>query len=110
MTDLLDDSLSLPSRLGVVAEVRDGEFCLELRPRAELLHHGALRASVIAFMIDVAAGIILDNDPDALDVDLGHVGAHAPAAGADLSLHPDHDPATRSSIGDGDGGSRGRRG
>jgi acyl-coenzyme A thioesterase PaaI-like protein len=65
MTDLLDDSLSLPSRLGVVAEVRDGEFCLELHPRPELLHHGALRASVIAFMIDVAAGIILDNDPTA---------------------------------------------
>ena len=63
MTDLLDDSLSLLSRLGVVAEVRNGEFCLELRPQAALLHHGALRASVIAFMIDVAAGIILDNDP-----------------------------------------------
>ena len=65
MTDLLDDSLSLPSRLGVVAEVRNGEFCLELSPRAELLHHGALRASVIAFMIDVAAGVVLDNDPTA---------------------------------------------
>ena len=65
MTDLLDDSMSLPSRLGVVAEVRNGEFCLELHPRAELLHHGALRASIVAFMIDVAAGIILDNEPTA---------------------------------------------
>jgi acyl-coenzyme A thioesterase PaaI-like protein len=65
MTDLLDDSMSLPSRLGVIAEVRDGEFCLELTPQAELLRHGALRASVIAFMIDVAAGIVLDNDPTA---------------------------------------------
>ena len=63
MTDLLDDSMSLPSRLGVVAEVRNGEFRLELHPRAELLHHGALRASIVAFMIDVAAGIILDNEP-----------------------------------------------
>ena len=65
MTDLLDDSFSVPARLGVVAEVRDGEFRLQLHPRAELLHNGALRASVIAFMIDVVAGIVLDDDPDA---------------------------------------------
>ncbi len=65
MTDLLDDSLSLPSSLGVVAEVRDGEFLLTLRPRPEVLRHGALRASVIAFMIDVVAGVVLDDDPDA---------------------------------------------
>ena len=31
----------------------------------EVLHHGAVRASVIAFMIDVAAGVVLDDDPDA---------------------------------------------
>ena len=65
MTDLLDDNFSVPARLGVVAEVHDGEFRLELHPRPELLHHGALRASVIAFMIDVAAGVVLDDDPDA---------------------------------------------
>ena len=65
MTDLLDDSLSLPASLGVVAEVRDGEFRLTLQPRPEVLRHGALRASVIAFMIDVVAGIVLDDDPDA---------------------------------------------
>jgi acyl-coenzyme A thioesterase PaaI-like protein len=65
MTDLLDDSLSLPASLGVVAEVRDGAFRLTLRPQPELLRHGALRASVIAFMIDVVAGIVLDDDPHA---------------------------------------------
>jgi acyl-coenzyme A thioesterase PaaI-like protein len=64
MTDLLDDSLSLPASLGVRAEVRDGEFLLTLRPRPEVLRRGALRASVIAFMIDVVAGIVLDDDPD----------------------------------------------
>jgi acyl-coenzyme A thioesterase PaaI-like protein len=65
MTDFLDESFSIPARLGVVAEVRDGEFRLSLHPRPQLLHHGALRASVIAFMIDVVAGIVLDDDPDA---------------------------------------------
>ena len=44
MTDLLDDNYSVPARLGVVAEVRDGEFRLQLQPGAELLHHGARRA------------------------------------------------------------------
>ena len=65
MTDFLDESFSIPARLGVVAEVLDREFRLSLRPRPQLLHHGALRASVIAFMIDVVAGIVLDDDPDA---------------------------------------------
>src|SRR5271155_150553 len=65
MTDFLDESFSIPARLGVVAEVRAGEFRLSLRPRPQLLRHGALRASVIAFMIDVVAGIVLDDDPDA---------------------------------------------
>jgi acyl-coenzyme A thioesterase PaaI-like protein len=65
MTDFLDESFSIPARLGVVAEVVDGEFRLSLHPRPQLLHHGALRASVIAFMIDVVAGIVLDDDPDA---------------------------------------------
>jgi acyl-coenzyme A thioesterase PaaI-like protein len=65
MTDFLDESFSVPARLGVVAEIRDGEFRLSLHPRPQLLRHGALRASVIAFMIDVVAGVVLDDDPDA---------------------------------------------
>ena len=65
MTDLLGDGLAVPARLGVVAEVRDGEFRLALHPRAAVLHHGAVRASVLSFMIDVVAGIVLDEDPDA---------------------------------------------
>jgi acyl-coenzyme A thioesterase PaaI-like protein len=65
MTDFLDESFSIPARLGVVAELSDGEFRLALHPRPQLLHHGALRASVIAFMIDVVAGVVLDDDPDA---------------------------------------------
>jgi acyl-coenzyme A thioesterase PaaI-like protein len=65
MTDFLDESFSIPARLGVVAELADGEFRLALHPRPQLLHHGALRASIIAFMIDVVAGVVLDDDPDA---------------------------------------------
>jgi acyl-coenzyme A thioesterase PaaI-like protein len=65
MTDLLDDNFSIPARLGVVAQVLDGEFRLSLRPRDALLRGGALRASIIAFMIDVATGVVLDDDPDA---------------------------------------------
>jgi acyl-coenzyme A thioesterase PaaI-like protein len=65
MTDLLGDNVSVPSRLGVTAEFVDGEFQVQLRPRAGVLRHGAVRASVVAFMIDVVAGIVLDTDPDA---------------------------------------------
>jgi acyl-coenzyme A thioesterase PaaI-like protein len=65
MTDLLDGNVSVPGRLGVVAEVDDGEFRLQLHPLGPVLRHGAVRASVLALMIDVAAGIILDDDPDA---------------------------------------------
>ena len=56
MTDLLRDNFSLPSRLGVVAEVLNEEFRLRVAPAGEVLHNGAVRASVIAFMIDVVAG------------------------------------------------------
>ncbi len=65
MTDFFNETFSVPARLGVVAENCDGELRLRLHPRAEVLHHGAVRASVIAFMIDVVAGIVLDDDPDA---------------------------------------------
>jgi acyl-coenzyme A thioesterase PaaI-like protein len=65
MTDLLDDNFNIPARLGVVAEIYDGEFRLGLHPRPELLRHGALRASIVAFLVDVAAGVVLDDDPDA---------------------------------------------
>jgi acyl-coenzyme A thioesterase PaaI-like protein len=63
MTDLLDDNVSVPFRLGVTAEFRDGDLEMQLRPRAEILRHGGVRASVLALMIDVVAGIVLDDDP-----------------------------------------------
>ncbi len=65
MTDLLDDNFNIPARLGVIGEIHEGEFRLGLHARPQLLHRGALRASIIGFLIDVAAGVVLDDDPDA---------------------------------------------
>ncbi len=64
MTDVSEPGVSVPSRLGVAARIVDGELVLELTPREETLHHGIVRASVLSFVIDVAAGIPLDQDPD----------------------------------------------
>jgi acyl-coenzyme A thioesterase PaaI-like protein len=65
MTDIMGPGTSVPSRLGVTARFEDGELVLELTPQPATLHHGIVRASVIAFLIDAAAGIPLDQDPDA---------------------------------------------
>jgi acyl-coenzyme A thioesterase PaaI-like protein len=54
--------MSIPGRLGVAARFEDGELILELRPQWETLHHGIVRASVLSFVIDVVAGIPLDQD------------------------------------------------
>jgi acyl-coenzyme A thioesterase PaaI-like protein len=64
MTDLLSDDVSVPNRLGLIAEFHDGELQMHLRPRDEVMCHGAVRISVLALMIDVVAGIIVDDDPD----------------------------------------------
>jgi acyl-coenzyme A thioesterase PaaI-like protein len=62
MTDIGGSALSVPHRLGVAAQLRDGEFTLHLNPKPELLHHGVVRASVLSFMIDAVAGISVDRD------------------------------------------------
>ena len=64
MTDVSGPGISVPGRLGVSARFEDGELILELTPQRETLHHGVVRASVLAFVIDVAAGIPLDQDAD----------------------------------------------
>jgi acyl-coenzyme A thioesterase PaaI-like protein len=56
--------MSVPGRLGVTARVEDGDLVLELTPQKESLHHGVVRASVLSFVIDVVAGIPLDQDAD----------------------------------------------
>jgi acyl-coenzyme A thioesterase PaaI-like protein len=62
MTDVSEPGISLPGRLGVSARLDDGTLVLELIPTAGTLHHGIVRASVLAFVIDVVAGIPLDQD------------------------------------------------
>jgi acyl-coenzyme A thioesterase PaaI-like protein len=64
MTDISSAGTSLPSRLGVAVRFDDGQLVLELRPQEETRHHGIVRASVLSFVIDVVAGIPLDQDPD----------------------------------------------
>ena len=64
MTDIPSPTMSVPSRLGVTAELDDGELTLVLHPRPETLHHGAIRASVVAYVIDAVAGLTVDGDPD----------------------------------------------
>jgi acyl-coenzyme A thioesterase PaaI-like protein len=64
MTDLPDLVASVPSRLGVTAQYDDGELKLLLHPTAETCHCGSVRASVVSFVVDAVAGIILDDDPN----------------------------------------------
>ncbi len=64
MTDVSGPGTSLPGRLGVAARFESGQLVLELRPQEETLHHGIVRASVLSFLIDVVAGIPLDQDAD----------------------------------------------
>jgi acyl-coenzyme A thioesterase PaaI-like protein len=64
MTDVSGPGISVPGRLGVAARIDDGDLVLELTPQRETLHHGVVRASVLAFVIDVVAGIPLDQDVD----------------------------------------------
>src|SRR3954465_10929595 len=65
MTDLEMGSGSIPGRLGATAQVVDGQLVLALRPQAEVLHHGIVRTSVLAYLVDCVAGITFDVDATA---------------------------------------------
>ena len=64
MTDISGPGMSVPGRLGVTASSVDGALAFELTPQPAVLQHGVVRASVLAFLIDVAAGIVIDQDRD----------------------------------------------
>ncbi len=64
MTDISSTGSPLPSRLGVAARFEEGHLVLQLSPREETQHHGIVRASVLSFVIDVVAGVPLDQDAD----------------------------------------------
>jgi acyl-coenzyme A thioesterase PaaI-like protein len=65
VTDISPDRLHIAGRLGVTARATEGEIVLELLPRPEVLHHGVVRISVLSFLVDAVAGIVVDTDPDA---------------------------------------------
>ena len=66
VTDVpIDHAASVPARLGTSARMDGERFTMDLVPRPEVLHHGVVRASVLAFVVDVVAGITIDDDPDA---------------------------------------------
>src|SRR3974390_2136097 len=60
MTDLFREDTATFARMGIIAEVVDGDLRMRLEPQAELLHHGLLRASVASLMIDLVAGFALE--------------------------------------------------
>lgn len=65
MTDIpVADGASVPGRLGVTSRLVDGDVVLDLVPQPEVLQHGVVRASVLSFVVDVAAGIVADSDRD----------------------------------------------
>ena len=65
MTDLPANLTAVPSRLGATALVDGRGLVIEIdNIQPELLHHDVLRLSVLTFIVDVAAGVTLDTDPD----------------------------------------------
>jgi acyl-coenzyme A thioesterase PaaI-like protein len=63
MTDLGGAANTVPARLGVTGRFEDGELFLDVTPRPSILHHGVVRASVLAYAVDAVAGICVDDDP-----------------------------------------------
>lgn len=60
--------IAVPSRLGTTVTVPgdDGPLIGHVHPRpATCTHGGALRASVVAFIVDAVAGLTIDTDPEA---------------------------------------------
>ena len=55
---------AVPARLGTTASFDERGLVIHLTPRPEVLVHGIVRASVVAYAIDCVAGITLDGDED----------------------------------------------
>lgn len=83
MTDLPIDEASIPSRLGASLCWDGDDLIGQLVPMPSTTVGGALRASVVAFLVDAAAGLLVDSDPDAWtftsDLSLRLPAAPAPA-------------------------------
>jgi acyl-coenzyme A thioesterase PaaI-like protein len=64
MTDLPSRMTAVPARLGTTARFDERGLVIDLTPQPEVLHHGIVRASVVAYAIDCVSGITLDGDED----------------------------------------------
>jgi len=83
VTDLPVDEASIPSRLGTSVTWDGAELVGHLEPLPATRIGTALRASVVAFLVDAAAGLLVDSDPEAWtftsDLSLRLPAAPAPA-------------------------------
>lgn len=64
MTDVSNLDASLPGRFGIAGRLDEDGLALVLSTQPEILHHGVIRASVLAYPVDAVAGISVDDDPD----------------------------------------------
>ncbi|HPB46390.1 MAG TPA: hypothetical protein PLP95_11090, partial [Microthrixaceae bacterium] len=64
MTDIGVEFNFIPSLLGVRGRMVDSDLVLDLHPNPAILHHGIVRASVLAYVVDAVAGIAIDTDPE----------------------------------------------
>lgn len=64
MTDVSAGATSLVGRLGVTASATEAGLVLAMEPVPELMRHGLVRASVLSFLVDASAGIVVDDDPE----------------------------------------------
>jgi len=64
MTDIFPDGTHIAGRLGVTASFADGDLVLALEPHPQVMVHGVVRISVLSFLVDAVAGIVIDDDMD----------------------------------------------
>jgi len=63
VTDVPNLDTSVPGRFGIAGRLDEGRLALVLNTQPEVLHHGVVRASVLAYPVDAVAGISVDDDP-----------------------------------------------
>lgn len=64
MTDFPTDIASLPAQMGARGQIVDGRFDCWVESTPELSSHGVVRASVVAMMVDMAAGYAAQSQAD----------------------------------------------
>lgn len=64
MTDIPANYTSVPARLGATAHIDERGLVVSMSPEVHELVHGIVRASALIYLVDVAAGVTLDTDPE----------------------------------------------